>query len=95
MHTLNDMSHEDMALGHHYEDVHRDHYGMDSGGHHVNYNIDPELYPHSGHHVNDPKFQGNFSGKTSVFLSRGKKRKVELSLFSQASRTRLCPKAIS
>jgi hypothetical protein len=81
MHTLNDMSHEDMGIGHHYEDVHREHYSMENGGHHVNYNIDPELY--TGHHVNDPKYQPNFlpSGKTSLFLSRGNNTQSVNSLY--------------
>ena len=74
MHTLNDMNHEEMTLGHHYEDSHRDPYSLDSSSH-VAY-LDPELYPsHGGHHLSEQKYQPPVflpaSGKSPSYLSRG------------------------
>ena len=69
MHTLNDMSHEEMGLTQHYEDHHSD-YGLDVPANQATF-IEHEFYPsHQGIPVQDTKYQPPFvNGKT--LLPRG------------------------
>ena len=69
MHTLNDMSHEDMGLAQHYDDPHGE-YGLEPPTNQTTF-LEHEFYPsHPGIPIQDAKYQPHFaSGKT--FLPRG------------------------